>query len=91
MLTRRTLFKFAATFGLGVLVPRLDQSAHGAIPEAKQGHDPVRDDVRRLDALLKTGGLNGRRRENEHASRMLEEAQRFYEELLCERPEGAMA
>ncbi|MCE7978602.1 MAG: hypothetical protein DYH03_16040 [Nitrospira sp. NTP1] len=46
MLTRRTLFKFAATFGLGALVPRLDQSAHGAIPEARQGHDQVCDDFR---------------------------------------------
>ena len=184
MLTRRTLFKFAATFGLSVLVPRFDQSAHGAIPEARLGHDQLCEDFRsgcerslleledlenlkddldcvevvalcgsplkrpyrpgtdlacgispcpfcgeagfrvrpeafsckwceaegsaiefyaraegipqnesaaRLDALLKNGGLNGRRRENEHASRMLAEAQRFYHELLCERPEGAMA
>ncbi len=45
----------------------------------------------RLDALLNEGGLNGRRRENEHAHRMLEEAERFYHALLCERPEGAVA
>ena len=45
----------------------------------------------RLEALLKDGSLKGRRRENEHACMMLEEAQRFYHELLCERPEGAMA
>lgn len=184
MLTRRTLFKFAATFGLGALVPRLDQSAHGAIPEARQGHDQVCDDFRsgcersllelewlenlkddldcaevvtrlgpplktpcwagtevigkashcpfcaeagfsvgpesfrckwceaegsaiefyaraegiphgeaatRLDGLLDEGSLRGRRCENEHASRMLEQAQRFYQELLCEKPEGAIA
>ena len=184
MLTRRTLFKFAATFGLGVLVPRFDQVAHGALPEVRLGHDQLCDDffpecerslldleylenlkddldctevvalcgsplkrpyrpgadlacgispcpfcgeagfrvrpesfsckwceaegsaiefygrvegipqneaAARLDALLNEGSLRGRRCENEHASRMLEEAQRFYHELLCEKPEGAMA
>ncbi|MEK6802450.1 MAG: hypothetical protein AABZ34_07265 [Nitrospirota bacterium] len=45
----------------------------------------------RLDALLTDGVLKGRRRENEHAYRMLEEAARFYHALLCVRPEGAVA
>lgn len=184
MLTRRNLFKFAATFGLGAFAPRLDRSAHGAAMESRQGQDSssdrcpsrpersllemewcenLKDDLdcvevvayvasafrmpcsaeinlirgsshcpfcgeagfhvgpesfscmwceaegsaiefyaraeglpqevaaARLDALLKDGVLNGRRRENEYAYRMLEKAQRFYHELLCERPEGSVA
>ena len=184
MLTRRNLFKSAATFGVSALMPWFDRSAHGAVPEARHGHGPVsdgshsgregalleleglenlKDDLdcvevvasvasarsmpcsaevnliqgsshclfcgeagfrvgpesfrcmwceaegsaiecyaraeglphevaaARLDALLSEGGLNGRRRENEHAYRMLEEAERFYHVLLCERPEGAVA
>lgn len=184
MLTRRNLFKSAATFGVSSLMPWFDRSAHGAVPKAKHGGEPVGDDSRsqlknpllemeclenlkddldcaevvarvgsalknlrwteaepmrgvsncpfcgeagfrvgaeffackwceaegsaiefyaraeglpqaeaasRLDALIKDGELRGRVRENEHACRMLEEAQRFYHELLCERPEGAIA
>lgn len=45
----------------------------------------------RLDGLLNDGTLRGRRCENEHASRMLVEAQGFYQELLRKKPEGAMA
>lgn len=45
----------------------------------------------RLDGLLNDGTLRGRRCENEHASRMLVEAQGFYQELLREKPEGAIA
>ncbi len=184
MLTRRNLFKFAATFGLSALTPGLDRYAHGAELEAR--HSPelasdashvgrvrslpemewlenLKDDLdcaevvarcgsplkrprwivaepmrgashcpfcgeagfqvgaesftckwceaegsaiefyaraeglpqgeaaARLEEMLNDGVLNGRRRENEHACRLLEEAQRFYHELLCERPEGAMA
>lgn len=186
MLTRRNLFKSAATFGLSALAPWLGESAHGAVPEARPNPERVSDASRvgrvrsllemewfenikddldcvevvaqcgsalkrplgtgngaepmhrtsrcpfcgeagfrvgaesftcrwceaegsaiefyaraesvpqdeaaaRLDALLKDGVLKGRRREIEHACRMLEEAQRFYHELLCERSEGAMA
>lgn len=184
MLTRRNLFKFAATFGLGALLPWRDPSARGAAMELRQGRNSpsdsfsswhersllerewfenLKDDLDcvevvarfgqplkipcwtgtdltwkashcpfcgeagfrvgaesflckwceaegsaiefygkaeglpqgeaalRLHALLKDGVLNGRRRENELACRMLEEAQRFYHEVLCERPEGAMA
>ncbi|MEP7151031.1 MAG: hypothetical protein ABI856_04930, partial [Nitrospira sp.] len=39
MLTRPNLFKFAATFGLGALAPRLDRSAHGAVPEPPQSRN----------------------------------------------------
>lgn len=184
MLTRRNLFKFAATFGLGAFVPRFDRSTHRVAMESRQGGNPpsdrfvsrcessllerewfenLKDDLdcvevvayvasavsmscsyeinlirgsshclfcgeagfrvgsesfrcmwceaegsaiecyaraeglphevaaARLDALLKEGVLKGRRLENEHAHRMLEEAARFYHELLCARPEGAMA
>jgi len=184
MLTRRNLFKFAATFGLGAFAPRLNQSTHRVAMVSRQGGNPpsdrfvlwcersllerewfenLKDDLDcvevvayvasvssmpcsadinlirgsshclfcgeagfrvgpesfrcmwceaegssiecyaraeglphevaavRLDALLKDGVLNGRRRENEHAYRMLEEAQRFYHELLCKKPDGEMA
>ena len=184
MLTRRNLFKSAATFGVSALMPWFDRSAHGAVPEARHGHEPVSDGSQsgregallelerlenlkddldcveivasvasarsmpcsaevnlirgsshcpfcgeagfrvgpesfrcmwceaegsaiecyaraeglphevaaaRLDALLKDGVLKGRRRENEHAYRMLEEAAQFYHDLLCKRPEGAVA
>ncbi len=184
MLTRRNLFKFAATFGLGAFVPRFDRSTHRVAMESRQGGNPssdrfvsrcqssllerewfenLKDDLDcvevvayvasaanmpgsaevnlirgsshcpfcgeagfrvgpesfrcmwceaegsaiecyaraegmphevaavRLDALLKAGVLKGRRLESEHAHRMLEEAARFYHELLCARPEGAMA
>jgi DNA primase len=184
MLTRRNLFKSAATFGLSALAPWLDRSAHGAVPEARHDYATAMDDshsgrkrsllkleylenlkddldcvevvarfgsplksprwtgadltwgtsncpfcgevgfrvgsesftckwceaegsaiefyarvegvpqreaASRLEAMLNSGMLKGRRRENEHACRMLEEAQRFYHELLCESPEGAMA
>lgn len=40
MLTRRNLFKFAATFGLGVFAPRFEQLASGAAVESRQGQDP---------------------------------------------------
>jgi len=40
MLTRRNLFKFAATFGLGAFAPRLEQLASGAAVESRQGQDP---------------------------------------------------
>jgi len=45
----------------------------------------------RLDALLNDGPLRGRRCENEHAARILEDAQGFYQDLLREKPEGAIA
>ena len=184
MLTRRNLFKFAATFGLGAFAPGFDRSNHSAAMESRQGEsqhpdrfvsrcknsllerewfENLKDDLDcvevvahvvsavsmpcsaeinlirgsshclfcgeagfrvgpesfrcmwceaegsaiecyaraeglphevaavRLDALLKDGVLNGRRRENEHAHRMLGEAQRFYHELLCKKPDGEMA
>lgn len=184
MLTRRNLFKFAAMFGLSALAPRSGRSAHAALSEVRQDHEPVsdgsssereksllgiewleniKDDLdcvevvacfgpalksprwtgadltwgtthcpfcgeagfrvgpesftckwceaegsaiefyarvegvsqdeaaARLNALLKDGRLNGRRRENEHAWEMLKEAQRFYHELLCKKPDGEMA
>lgn len=184
MLTRRNLFKFAATFGLGAFAPRLNQSTHRSAMELRQGGNPpsdrfvswcersllesecldnLKDDLdcvevvahvasavsmpcsseinlirgsshclfcgeagfrvepesfrcmwceaegsaiecyaraeglphevaaARLDALLSEGVLQGRRLENEHAHRMLEEAQCFYHELLCEKPDGEMA
>ncbi len=184
MLTRRNLFKFAATFGLGAFAPSLGQLARGAAVESRQVQDPSPDSVSsrhehsslglewfenlkddldcvevvayvasaasmpgsaeinlirgsshclfcgeagfrvgpesfrcmwceaegsaiecyaraeglphevaavRLDALLKEGVLKGRRLESEHAHRMLEEAQCFYHELLCEKPDGEMA
>lgn len=184
MLTRRNLFKSAATFGLSAFAPWLDRSVRGAVPEARYGPEPASNDSRlgresclleleclenlkddldcvevvarcglllkrprwtgaepmrgisycpfcgevgfqvglesfrckwceadgsaiefyaraeglpqgeaasRLDALLRGGVLDGRRPENEHACRMLEEAQRFYHELLCEKPEGWVA
>ncbi len=184
MLTRRNLFKSAATIGLSTLAPWLDRPAFSAVEEARQGCEPVGDDSRselqspllemeylenlkddldcvevvayvasarsmpcsaevnlirgsshcpfcgeagfsvgpgsfrckwceaegsaiefyaraegiphveaaaHLNGLLNDGNLRGRRCENEHACRMLEEAQRFYHELLCEKPEGAMA
>jgi DNA primase len=40
MLTRRNLFKFAATFGLSVFAPRFEQLASGAAVESRQGQDP---------------------------------------------------
>jgi len=184
MLTRRNLFKFAATFGLGAFAPRLDRSARSAAMESRQGgnqpsdrfvsrcessllerewFENLKDDLDcvevvahvasavsmpcsaeinlirgsshclfcgeagfrvgpesfrcmwceaegsaiecyaraeglphevaavRLDALLKEGVFKGRRLENKHAHRMLEEAARFYHDLLCERPEGTVA
>lgn len=184
MLTRRNLFKFAATFGLGAFAPGFDRSNHSAAMESRQGEaqhpdrfvsrcensllemewfENLKDDLDcvevvahvasavsmscsaeinlirgsshclfcgeagfrvgsesfrcmwceaegsaiecyaraeglphevaavRLDALLKEGVLKGRRLENEHAHRMLEEAARFYHDLLCERPDGEMA
>ncbi len=184
MLTRRNLFKFAVTLGLGTFAPWLDRSASGAAMELRPGRNPpseifssqpersllesewfenLKDDLdcievvayvasarsmtcsaeinlirgsshcpfcgeagfrvgpesfrcrwceaegsaiecyaraeglphevaaARLDALLTDGVLKGRRRENEHAYRMLEEAARFYHALLCVRPEGAVA
>lgn len=186
MLTRRNLFKFAVTLGLGAFAPRLDQLADGAAIESRPGQNqssnsipfPSRHersflDLERLEnlkddldcvevvayvasafnlpcsaeinlirgsshcpfcgeagfrvgpesflcrwceaegsaiecyaraqglsqemaaahlvTLLKDGVLQGRRRENEHAYSMLLEAERFYHELLCEKPEGAVA
>lgn len=184
MLTRRNLFKSAATFGLSALAPWLARSADGAVPEVRHDYATALDDshsgrekslleleclenlkddldcaevvarvgsplknprrieaepvrgtfhcrfcgeagfrmgaesfmckwceeegsaiefyarteglhqgeaASRLEAMLNSGMLKGRRRENEHACRMLDEAQRFYHELLSERPEGAMA
>lgn len=41
MLTRPNRFKFAATFGLGALAPRLDRSARGAAPEPPQSRKPA--------------------------------------------------
>ena len=184
MLSRRNLFKSAATVGLSVLAPWFDWSRRSAAPEVRPDHEPasvdagighevsllereylenLMDDLdcgevvarfgsalntppwteaepmrrishcpfcgeagfhvrpeafrcnwceaegsaiefyaraegvshseaaARLDALLNDGSLRGRRRENEHAWRMLESAERFYHELLCDSPEGAMA
>lgn len=42
MLTRRNLFKFAATFGLGVFAPRFEQLASGAAVESRQGKTHLR-------------------------------------------------
>ncbi len=184
MLTRRNLFKSAATIGLSTLAPWLDRPAFSAVEEARQGCEPVGDDSRselqsplleleylenlkddldcaevvarfgpplkapcwagtdliwkashcpfcaeaglyvgpeffrckwceaegsaiefyaraegiphveaaaHLNGLLNDGSLRGRRCENAHAWGMLEEAQRFYHELLCEKPDGAIA
>lgn len=184
MLTRRNLFKFAATFGLGAFAPRFNQSTHRVAMESRQGGNPpsdrfvswcersplerewlenLKDDLDCVEvvahvasaasmpgsvevnlirgsshcpfcgeagfrvgpesfrcmwceaegsaiecyaraeglphevaavslfSLLKEGALKGRRLENAHAHRMLEEAARFYHDLLCERPEGKVA
>jgi hypothetical protein len=59
MLTRRSLFKSAATFGLSALMPWFDRSAHGAVEEARHGHGPVSDGSQsgREGALLELEGL----------------------------------
>lgn len=44
MLTRRSLFKSAATFGLSALVPWFDGSAHGVVPEARHDYATASDD-----------------------------------------------
>jgi DNA primase len=43
MLTRRNLFKFAATVGLSALALRSSRSAHAALSEVRQDHEPVSD------------------------------------------------
>lgn len=43
MLTRRNLFKFAATLGLGTFAPWLDRSARGAAMESRPGRNPPSD------------------------------------------------
>jgi hypothetical protein len=46
MLTRRNLFKSAATISLSALAPWLDRPALSALEEVRHGCEPVGDDSR---------------------------------------------